>query len=307
MDKYDIIIIGSGGTGLAAAMYCGRFGMKTLVIGDNAGGVITLTHVVENYPGFIKLTGQELADNIKNHTMAYSEFVTLLEEKVDKIEKEGNEFKVSVKDKSYSCKALIYATGANWRKLGVPGEKEFENKGVAYCALCDGPIFRNKTVAVIGGSDTSAKDALLLTQYCKKVYIIYRKEEIRPEPINKKRVEANEKIEIINNTNVKEIKGDKFVTSVILDKPYNNSDEFKLDGVFIAIGHIPNTDLIKDLGVELNEKGEVVVDRKSRTNLKGFYAAGDVVDTDFKQLITGVAEGVQAAFHAYEYIDTGEY
>ena len=185
----------------------------------------------------------------------------------------------------------------------MPGSKELENRGVAYCALCDSPLYKNKTVAVVGGSDSAVKDALVLAEHAKHVYIIYRGEQIHPEPINFKRVQQNKKIEVINNTNILEIKGKEVVESVILDKPFKGSKELKLNGVFVAIGHIFLSDLAKPLGVKLNEKGEIIIDHKtSETNIPGIFAAGDVADKPFKQSITGVAEGCTAAYSAYEYI-----
>ncbi len=297
-------------------MYSGRLNLKTLVIGTNSanelpiGGVITLTEVVENYPGFIRLTGTELADNIRKHAESY-ELVTIKKEKaekVDNIEKRGKEFIVKTTKGEYKGKTVLFATGTKWRKLpeSVKGSKEFEGKGINYCALCDAFLYRNKTVALVGGSDSAAKDALVLAEHCKKVYIVYRGEKIHPEPVNLRRVEAKEKegkIEIINKTNITEIKGDNVVRSIILDREYNGSKELKLDGVFIAIGHISLSDLAKPLGVKLNEKGEIVIDHKtSETNIPGVYAAGDVADKPFKQAITGVAEGCTAAYSAFEHI-----
>ncbi|MFW9899491.1 MAG: NAD(P)/FAD-dependent oxidoreductase, partial [Candidatus Thorarchaeota archaeon] len=178
------------------------------------------------------------------------------------------------------------------------GEEEFTGKGVSYCATCDGPFFKDKIVCVIGGSDSAAKEALFLAQTVKKVYIIYRGEEIRAEPINKKRVYENDKIEIIYKTNITEIKGDGSVKSVI----FENNQEFEVDGVFIEIGSIPASDIVKSIGVELNEKNEIIINRKSETNIPGIYAAGDVADAPFKQAITGVAEGVIAAYGIFDYL-----
>ena len=206
-------------------------------------------------------------------------------------------------------KTILFATGTKWKKLpeSVKGSREFENKGVNYCAICDGPLFRNKIVGVVGGSDSAAKDAMLLSEHAKKVYIIYRGEKIHPEPINMKRVEQNKKIEIINNTNVAEVKGEQIVKSVVLDRMYKGKKELELDGIFIAIGHIVLSDLAKPLGVKLNGKGEIIIDHKtSETNIEGVYAAGDVADKPFKQAITGVAEGCTAAYSAYEYITKGK-
>jgi thioredoxin reductase (NADPH) len=308
-NTYDILIVGTGVTGFGAAMYAGRLGMKTLVIGENMGGTITLTNVVENYPGFIRLTGQELADNLKNHALDYKDFVEMKEGRVTKIERKANAgtFTVHYDKEKVKAKSIIFATGTHWKELRVPGHDEYKNKGVHYCALCDGFFYRKKVVAVVGGSDSAAKDALVLAEHASKIYMIYRKEKIRPEPVNARRIEENKKIEIINNTNVTEIKGDESgVTSVILDRPFNGSNELKLQGLFIAIGHIPLSDVAKDAGVMLNGKNEIIINRKSETNIPGFYAAGDVVDSHFKQAITGVAEGVIAAFSAYEYVSSNK-
>ena len=188
------------------------------------------------------------------------------------------------------------------RKLGVPGEDEFANRGVHYCALCDGALYKNKVIGVVGGSDSAATEALLLSEYAEKVFIIYRKEKIRAEPVTAQRVERNKKIEIINNTNVTEMKGDKFLHSVILDKPYKGSNELKLDALFIQVGQIPLSDLAVAAGVKINQKKEIIINRDSETNIAGIFACGDVVDGKFKQAITGVAQAVTAAHSAYEYI-----
>lgn len=305
---YDFAIVGAGGTGLAAAMYGARLGLKTIVFGSShgselpIGGVITTTNVVENYPGFIRLTGSELAEKIREHAQSY-DLVTLKEERVVEVKKERNAFTIKTDTDVYTSRTVLFATGTKWRKLTVPGAKELENKGVAYCALCDAPLYRNKTVAVVGGADTAAKDALVLANHAKRVYIIYRGDEIRPEPINKRRVLENKKIEVLTNTNVMKVNGSEFVGSVTLDKPHKGSKELALEGVFVAIGHDILSDLAKPLGVKLNEKREIIIDHKtSETNLPGVYAAGDVADKPFKQAITGVAEGCTAAYSAYEYL-----
>ena len=311
MKSYDIIIIGAGVTGMASAMYSGRLGLKTLVIGTNSanelpiGGVITLTEVVENYPGFIRLTGPKLAENIRKHALDYRPLVEIKEDLVLDVKKHGDCFNVVTKsDKSYVSKTILLATGTKWRKLPMKGAREYESKGVHYCALCDAALFRNKTVAIIGGSDSAAKEALLLAEHAKKVYIIYRGDEIRPEPINGERIKRNKKITVITKTNIKEIKGEKFVNQIILDNKFQGSNIIKLDGVFGAIGSDPLSGLAKKLGVNINEKNEILIDhRNSKTNINGVFAAGDVVDTEFKQAITGVAEGVTATYSAYKYIN----
>ena len=310
-NHYDFLILGAGVTGLAAAMYGARLGLKTLCLGAThgselpVGGVITTTNIVENYPGFVRLSGPELAEEIRKHAASY-DLVTIKEEKAERVEKHAQcGFAITTNKAAYHAKTILFATGTKWKKLpeSVKGSREFENKGIVYCALCDSPLFRNKIVAVVGGSDSAAKDALVAAEHAKKVFIIYRGEKIRAEPINLKRVEANKKIEIINNANVVEIKGTKFVEAVVLDREFNGGKELELQGVFVAIGHEVLSELAKPLGVKTNEKNEIVIEHKtSETNVAGVFAAGDVADKPFKQAITGVAEGCTAAYSAFEYI-----
>ncbi|MBL7056511.1 FAD-dependent oxidoreductase [Candidatus Woesearchaeota archaeon] len=310
MESYDTIIIGAGVVGMATGMYSGRLNLKTLVMGTTSGselpigGVITLTDSVENYPGFKHLTGMELAKKMEEHALEYG--ISIKEEKALEISKEKDTFMVKTDKEEYSSKTVIFATGAKWRELPMPGAKQFENKGVHYCALCDGAMFASKNVAIIGGSDSAAKEALLLAQYAEKVYVIYRGDKIRPEPVNAKLVEKNEKIEVITNTNVTEILGEVMVNKIILDKEYDGKTELDVSGVFGAIGHIPLSDLAKGLGADINEKREIKINRDSETNIPGVFAAGDVVDSGFKQAITGVGEGVVAAHSAYQYIKKKE-
>ncbi len=303
---YDTVIIGAGVAGLAAAVYTGRFQMKTALVGEALGGTIILTNDVANYPGFGQITGMDLAEKLQAHANDYE--VEIIEKVVTKIEKcpEGC-FKVFIDNEYLHPRSIIFATGTKWRKLGVPGETEFANKGVHYCALCDGPLYKDKVIGVAGGSDSAAKEALLLAEYGKSVYIIYRKEKIRPEPINLERVINHKKIQIINNTNVTRVNGDTFLSSITLDKPYKGSTQFKLDALFVEIGHIPLSGLAQEIGVEVNEKGEIKIDRDAKTNIAGVFAAGDVVDTTFKQAITGVAQGTTAAYSAYHYVNEHEH
>jgi thioredoxin reductase (NADPH) len=307
---YDIIIVGTGVTGWGAAMYAGRMQLKTLIIGDKPGGTIMLTDDVENYPGFKKLTGPELADKIEQHAREYE-----IDAEDAFVVKASRNKKTEIftietkKGATFKTKTIIFATGTKPKKLGIPGEEEYFGKGVHTCALCDGAFYKDKIIGVVGGSDSAAKEALLLTQWGKKVYIIYRRETIRPEPVNMTRIQKKikeGKIEIINNTNVTEVKGEKFVTGIILDKEFNGSKEFALEALFIEIGHIALSDVAKDLGVRLNKKGEIPINRDAETNVSGVYAAGDVGDTRFKQAITGVAEGVLAVYSAYVYINEKE-
>ena len=302
---YDTIIIGTGVTGLASAMYAARLGLKTLIIGEVPGGTIALTGTVENYPGFVSIDGQELAQLMENHAMDYD--VDALIDIVEKISVKGKEmFTAHLEKKAFNSKTIIFATGTKVRKLGVPGEKEFFGKGVYYCALCDAHHVKNKIIAVIGGGDSAVKEANLLTEYAKKIYIINNEEKLHPEFSNSKKLQEHikqGKIEVINSIEVKEIKGQGHVEKIVFNKPYKGSTELKLEGVFIYIGLIPLSKLAGDAGISLNSKGEVIINQNSETNIPGFYAVGDVTNTGLKQAIIGVSQGVTAAYNAYRYIN----
>lgn len=302
MEEYDTIIIGGGCAGYPAAIYSARFNLKTLVITKLRGGLITTTHLVENYPGFISLTGQELADNLQKHVEANN--VPISDDEVSSIEKEGDFFiiKTSFAQKTYKSKTVILATGTEHRHLGIESEKQFQGKGVSYCATCDSGFFKDKIVGIVGGGDAAAKEAMVLAQNSSKVYIFVRNK-FKAEPINIQRLEANPKIEIIKGVNVKEIQGEIKVTNVILDKEINGSDKIDLDGLFIAIGQLPQNELAKQLEVELNQRGEIIIDKFSTTSVKGVFAAGDVTNMTWKQGIVGAAEGSIAGYSAFEYID----
>ncbi|MEM3030429.1 MAG: FAD-dependent oxidoreductase [Candidatus Micrarchaeia archaeon] len=304
---YDVLVVGAGVAGLAAAMYAGRFRLKTAVVGEVPGGAITLTNEVENYPGFVGVTGMELADRLREHAQKFG--AEIFSDKVVEIKPVGkNCFRARTEGgQEFTTKAVILATGTERRKLGVPGEAEFGGKGVSYCALCDGAFFRGKTVGVVGGSDGAVKEALVLTEYADKVYIFARGERLRAEPINLERLGANKKIEVVLKIQIKEIRGDTKMRGIVFDRPLNGKTEMALDGLFIEIGHAPASALASALGVKLNEKGEIVIDREGRTNIPGVFAAGDVCDTRFKQAITGAGEGVAAAYSAYQYVSAGEF
>ncbi|MBY9006271.1 MAG: FAD-dependent oxidoreductase [Candidatus Lokiarchaeota archaeon] len=294
---YDMIIIGTGPSGLGCAIYAARFAMDILVIGNIYGGLITTTHIVENYPGIPSTTGPNLMEDFRDHLNSLN--IPYLIDEIRSVKKENDWFELRSFFNTFKAKTICIATGSDHKKLNILGENEFGGRGVSYCATCDGPFFKDKIVAVIGGSDSAAKEALYLTQHAKKVYIIYRKDEIRAEPINKQRVLENEKIEIIYNTNLKEIKGDEKVNSII----FENGKEFNVNGVFIEIGSIPNSKLAKQIGVTTNKKDEILINKRSETNIPGVFAAGDVADAYFKQAITGVAEGVIAAYSAFDFLN----
>ncbi len=293
---YDLIVLGGGPTAIGCAIYAARFAMDVLIIGKMFGGLIATTHVVENYPAITTISGQGLMEMFREHMNSLD--IPYISDEIRSIEKVDDHYELNSFFQKFKAYSICIATGSERKKLGVPGEEDFAGRGVSYCATCDGPFYKDKVVCVIGGSDSAAKEALFLAQNTKKVYIIYRGKEIRAEPINKQRVYENNKIEIIYETNIVEIKGDTNVKSVIFD----NGKEFEIDGVFIEIGSIPKSDLAKRVGVKTNEKGEIMINRKSETNIPGIFAAGDVADAPFKQAITGVSEGVIAAYSAFDYV-----
>ncbi len=302
---YDVAIIGTGIVGLSGAIYAARMNLKVVVFGNERGGTLAKTHVVENYPGFISLTGTELTDKVLEHAKQYD--VDIVMKNVEKIVQQKNEFKVHTKDSHIYAKKILFATGSIWKKLGVPGEEEYSNKGVHYCASCDGPFYKGKsTIAVAGGADSAVKESLLLSEFVDNVYVFARST-FKPEPINMERMKRNKKIKGFEGVQVKEIKGDKFVSEIILDKPIEGSNSLKVDAVFIEIGHIPLSNLAKNLGVKTNKKGEIVITREARTNISGVYAAGDVGDLKFKQAITGVGEAVTAIYSIYDDLNQGEF
>ncbi|MFX1457009.1 MAG: NAD(P)/FAD-dependent oxidoreductase [Promethearchaeota archaeon] len=293
---YDLIVLGGGPTAIGCAIYAARFAMDVLIVGKTFGGLIATTHIVENYPAITSISGTGLMEMFREHMNSLN--IPYISDEIRSIEGVDDHFELHSFFQNFKAYSICIATGSERKKLGIPGEEKFAGRGVSYCATCDGPFYRDKVVCVIGGSDSAAKEALFLAQNASKVYIIYRGKEIRAEPINKQRVYDNDKIEIIYETNVVEIKGDSNVKSVIFD----NGKELELDGVFIEIGSIPNSALARRIGVKTNEKGEIMISRKSETNIPGIFAAGDVADAPFKQAITGVSEGVIAAYSAFDYL-----
>ncbi len=301
---YDLIIIGGGCSGLSAAMYATRLGLKTLTFAELPGGLITSTHLVENWPGEKSISGPDLAMKLYEHALhAGTELKNEIVQNIENLgEKDGfPHFQVTSASGKYESKTILIATGTKHRKLGVPGEAELENKGVSYCALCDGAFFKQKIVCIVGGGDSAAKEALFLSEHASKVYIIVRKDFMRAEPLNAARVEKNEKIEVLYETEIAEIIGDGKVEKIKL----KNGEEMEMQGVFMAIGHDAQTELAEKMGVELNDHKEIKINRRAETNIKGVFAAGDCCDTEFKQAITGSAEAVTASYYAYHICTTG--
>ncbi|MEO0087778.1 MAG: FAD-dependent oxidoreductase, partial [candidate division WOR-3 bacterium] len=290
---YDLIIIGAGPAGLTASIYASRYRIKHLVLAKDLGGAMALASAVENYPGFERISGLELAQKMLAQTQKLGAEVKW--EEVISIRKNGEVFELETAlGNKYQAKTLILAMGTRRRELGVPGEKEYLGKGVSYCATCDAAFFKEKIVAVIGGANAAVMSADHLSRFASKVYLIYRKKPLRAEPIWRERVEKNEKIEIIYETNVLEILGDgDKVTGVKIDRPYQEKEILGVDGVFVEIGGVPGTELAKNLGVETDDKGYIKVNSQMETNVPGVFAAGDIANVagELQQIVVAAGEG----------------
>lgn len=305
-EEYDVMILGGGIAGMTAAIYAVRYNLKTVVIGQSFGGAGNLAGHVENWPGFVG-SGAELMSKVLEQ--AKNVGAKFIEGEITSVNKNKNEFFVEVNGNKIQAKSVILALGMQHRKLDVKGEKEFLGKGVSYCATCDGMFFKNKTVMVVGGSDSAAKAALYLSEIAKKVYVSYRKGEMRCEPISLKKLHGKENVEISYFTNPVEILGDKKVTGIVLrqeDGIKSKDIKVDVDGIFVEIGAAPVIEVVQPLGVQLNEKGFIMIDRNAKTNIEGVFAAGDNTDTSFKQMIVAAGEGAMAAKSAQDFLKFGK-
>lgn len=297
--EMDLVIVGAGPAGLTAAIYAERSGLKTVVLEKgNIGGQVAITPVVENYPGFTRIGGKTLMDMMAQQAIQYTE-IHEGEEVLD-VEKKDGLFTITTGRATYTAKALLLTTGAQSRKLGVPGELEFQGKGVSYCASCDGYFFKDgKKVIVVGGGNTAATEALYLRNIGVDVTIVHRRDQLRAELFLQESL-AEQHIPILWNSEVREIRGDKFVTGVVLENTADKTTStLPVDGVFIAIGYVPSNELAAKLGVATDDEGYIRVDTGHRTNIKGVYAAGDITG-GFKQIVTAVGQGSLAATAIFE-------
>ncbi|MEJ6952225.1 thioredoxin-disulfide reductase [Natronospora cellulosivora (SeqCode)] len=305
--KEKLLIIGGGPAGLTAAIYGTRAGLDPLVLmGPEPGGQITTSPEIENFPGFPDaINGFELMQRMMKQLENLDGNMTY--EAVQKVELDKKPYMIETNITTYQADSIIITTGASHRKLGLENEKRLLGKGVSYCATCDGAFFKEKKVAVIGGGDTALEEALYLTNFCEKVYVVHRRDEFRGTKILSQRVKDNPKIELIWNSELKDIKGEQKVEALVLENNKTNEDNLLEDisGVFIAIGYIPNTSLFKD-SIELDEWGYIKTDDHYMTNKEGVYAAGDVQDPFYRQVITSAGAGAAAAIEASKYIDSLE-
>ena len=298
----DVIIVGAGPAGFSAAIYGKRAGRNILVLDTSSltGGQILNTYEIDNYPGMPGVSGQDLAQSLKAHCDKLG--VEFARGRVTSIIDKGDIKELVTKKANFEAKTVIIATGATNRKLGCPGEDELSGMGVSYCATCDGAFFKDKEVAVVGGGDVALEDAIYLARFCSKVYLIHRRDEFRGAAVLQEQVKATDKIQIIYDTTVEEIKGiDKVESILIKNKNTDQVSELQLDGVFIAVGNVPNTGAIEGLPKQ-NEAGYIVADETCVTSIKGIFAAGDVRTKQLRQVVTAVADGANAITSIERYL-----
>jgi thioredoxin reductase (NADPH) len=298
MKQYDVLIIGAGPAGLTAGLYSARNGLKVGIISKDIGGTANSILRIENWPGYIG-SGAELVKKFYEQVKKYE--INFIIEEVDSIDKKEKEFVVKTKKQEFGCKALIIATGTERKKLKIPGEVEFLGKGVSYCATCDSFFFKNKDVAVIGGSDCATTSALALSDIAKKVYLIYRGEKLKCENINEERINEKKNVEIFYNSFPLEILGKEKVEEIKIMSE-NKNRNIKIDGIFIEIGSTPLAEFAKNINLKMGEEKFIHVDENMKTSVEGVYAAGDVTNSKLKQVIISSAQGAIAAKSAYDWI-----
>jgi len=300
--KKDLIIIGGGPAGLSAGIYASRFALNTLLIERRApGGLVTRTQNIENYPGFPNISGAELMSQMERQARGFG--LEIMTVNVDKVEPSENEIIVYTNKGVFAADALIVATGTQPQLLNVKGEAEFTGRGVSYCAACDGAFFKDKRVIVTGGGDAAIEEAIFLTRFAKKVYIVHRRGELKATKIIQQRAFNNPKIEFIWHSVIDEISGTDAVEKTLLRDLRDNARMLlPTDGVFVYIGNSPNSDLVKDM-VKLDEQGYIITDENMLTSQPGIFAAGDVRHKLLRQVVTAVADGAIAAAAAKKYLE----
>lgn len=300
---YDILIVGYGPAGMTAALYAARKRLQVLIIGELPGGEVRNSGEIENWIGDRVTDGNTLADKMIAHIEDHKDFITSVFGKITTITKDGDLFtSTSEANEIYTSKTVIYTAGRHPRMLGVPGEEQYKNMGVTYCATCDAPLFADQEVAVIGGGNTGAEAVIMLQKIAKKIYLLQDKEALIADPILVSNFENDPKVSIITNTHTKKIDGETMVTSLTYEDTKTGEEHtISVGGVFVTIGAIPNTQPVKDL-LSLNSIGAIPADRYGITSVPGFFAAGDVTDIRDAQIIVAAGHGCSAALSAGDYI-----
>jgi len=303
MENWDVIIVGAGSAGLSAGIYAVRSGLKTLILDEKfAGGTISDASKVVNYPGFVEISGSELAEKMTSHAKTVGATIHDIEP-VNELDLAGELKVVKTASASYQAIAVIYSTGSHYKELGVKGESEFKGKGVSYCGVCDGPFFKGKKVLVVGGGNTACITTLYLSGLASQVYVVHRREAFRAEESLVSDISSKSNVSILWNMEIQEIKGDKQVRTVtLIDNVTKQTKDLDVDAVFVQIGEAPNSQIASASGIEVDQHGYVKVNTRQETNLPGVFAAGDVTDQPIKQVGTAVGQGITAALEAYSFI-----
>lgn len=302
---FDVAVLGGGPAGLTAGIYLSRAKVKSIVLNEGTvGGQTVLTHEIANYPGIDSINGFQLARTMKNQAIKFGcEVRGNL--KITKVELDGEQKKIVVNDKEiYTAKAVIIASGGKSRTLNVPGEDKFKGMGISYCATCDGDFFTGKDIIVVGGGNSALEEAVALTKYAKSVTIVHQFDNFQAFPHAVKEAQNNEKIKFIMESEIEEFIGDEQLEKVKIENQRTKEiSEMEIDGVFILIGYVPNTEKFDGI-VNLNERKEIVTDKDLRTNIPGVFAAGDSIEKKYRQITTAVADGTIAALNSIEYINS---
>jgi thioredoxin reductase (NADPH) len=303
MENWDVIIVGAGSAGCAAAIYAVRSGLKTLVLDEKfAGGNIADAPIIVNYPGFPSISGAELAQKMSDHARGLGANIHDVEA-VTGMELSGETKTVITTATTYSAKAVIIATGSHYKEVGAKGEKEFRGRGVSYCGVCDGPFFRKKNVAVVGGGNSACITSAYLSGLATQVTVIHRREMFRAEESLVKDLATKSNLKILFNTEIQEIKGDKQVRTLQLQNNITDqTSELAIDALFVQVGESPNSQLPAVANVAIDEHGYIKIDMRQKTNIDGVFAAGDVTNHPVKQVGTAVGQGITAALEAYAFI-----
>ena len=303
MESWDVVIVGAGSAGLAAAIYAVRSGLKTLVLDEKfAGGTISDAPTIVNYPGFASISGGELAQKMADHARSLGATIHDIEA-VTNLNLTGENKNVTTPGASYTTKSVIIATGSHYKEVGTKGEKEFRGRGVSYCGVCDGPFFKGKRVLVIGGGNSACTTTLYLSGLAIEVIVVHRRQMFRAEQSLVNDIATKTNVKIMWNTEVQEIKGERQVNSVtLINNQTGQTSELSVDAVFVQIGEAPNSLLAIGSGIETDEHGYIKIDIRQHTNLDGVFAAGDVTNHPVKQVGTAVGQGITAALEAYGYV-----
>jgi len=297
---YDTIIIGSGPAGMTAGIYAARREMKALIIGKELGGQLIWASEIENYPGFKSISNFELISKMQEQVKNLG--VEIKTEEVKKIEKTDDKFILHTNKSQFEAKTVILALGLVPRRLAIPGEREFTGKGVSYCATCDGPFYKNKTVAVAGGGNSAVDATEILSKIAAKVYLIHRRDEFRAFEALVEEVKSKKNVELVLSSEIKEVVGSNKLEKIkVVNKKTGQEKEIAVDGLFVEVGRIASTDLVADM-VKRDEKNQIIVDEKCQTGLPGMFAAGDVTPVEFKQITIACGQATIAALAAYQYI-----